>query len=61
MRLTHDAVRQPFALQISPVGFAVVTLVGIAGGFGCDTGQQRFETIALVGVGRGDVQFLDIA
>ena len=48
-------------MQMFPVGFAVVTFIGIDSCFGCDAGQQRFEMVALVSVGRGDVQFLDIA
>ena len=35
-----------------PVGFTVVALVGIDGGFGCDVGQQWFEMVVLVDVGR---------
>ena len=57
----HNAVRQPMLFQMLPVFLTVIAFVGIDG---CTFGypfQQRQQVVALMGIGGGDVQFLDIA
>ena len=44
-----------------PVDFAVITFVSIDGCAACYVFQQWFEIVTFVGIGRGDVQLLDIA
>ena len=47
--------------QMLPVFRAVVAFVGIDGRAVGYTFQQRRQVVALMGIGGGDVQFLDIA
>ena len=57
----HNAVLQPMLFQMLPVFLAVIAFIGIDGrAFGYPF-QQRRQVVALMGIGGGDVQFLDIA
>ena len=47
--------------QMLPVFLTVVAFVGIDGRTFGNAFQQRQQVVALMGIGRGDVQFLDIA
>ena len=47
--------------QMLPVFLTVVAFVGIDGRTFGYTFQQRRQVVALMGIGGGDVQFLDIA
>ena len=47
--------------QMLPVFLAVVAFVGIDGRTFGNAFQQRGQMVALMGIGGGDVQFLDIA
>ena len=47
--------------QMLPVFRTVVAFVGIDGRTFCNAFQQRQQVVALMGIGGGDVQFLDIA
>ena len=47
--------------QMLPVFLTVVAFVGIDGCTFGNTFQQRGQMVALMGIGRSDVQFLDIA
>ena len=57
----HNAVQQLMFFQMLPVFLAVVSFVGIDGRTFGYTFQQRRQVVALMGIGGGDVQFLDIA
>ena len=46
--------------QMLPVFLTVVAFVGINGRTFCNTLQQRGKMVALMDIGGGDVQFLDI-
>ena len=57
----HNAVLQPMLFQMLPVFLTVVAFIGIDGrAFGYPF-QQRRQVFALMDIGGGDVQFLDIA
>ena len=57
----HNAVQQLMLFQMLPVFRTVVAFVGIDGrAFGYPF-QQRRQVVALMGIGGGNVQFLDIA
>ena len=47
--------------QMLPVFLTVIAFVGIDGHIFGQTFQQRQQVVALMGIGGGDVQFLDIA
>ena len=57
----HNAVLQPTLFQILPVFLAVIAFVGIDGRTFGNAFQQRRQVVALMGIGGGDVQFLNIA
>ena len=57
----HNAVQQLMVFQVLPVFRAVIAFVGIDGRAFSYTFQQRGQVVALMGIGGGDVQFLDIA
>ena len=57
----HNAVQQLVFFQMLPVFRTVVAFVGIDSRAFGNTLQQRGQVVALMGIGRGDVQFLDIA
>ena len=57
----HNAVQQLMFFQMLPVFRTVVAFVGIDGRAVGYTFQQRRQVVALMGIGGGDVQFLDIA
>ena len=61
MGFAHNAVLQPMLFQMLPVFLTVVAFVGIDGRAFVNAFQQRGQMVALMGIGRGDVQFLDIA
>ena len=56
----HNAVQQLMVFQVLPVFRAVIAFVGIDGRAFGYTFQQRRQVVALMGIGGGDVQFLDI-
>ena len=56
----HNAVLQPMLFQMLPVFLTVIAFVGIDGRAFGYTFQQRRQVVALMGIGGGDVQFLDI-
>ena len=56
----HNAVQQPMFFQMLPVFRTVIAFVGIDGRIFGYTFQQRGQMVALMGIGRSDVQFLDI-
>ena len=47
--------------QMLPIFLAVITFIGIDGRTFGQPFQQRRQVFALMGIGRGNVQFLDIA
>ena len=57
----HNAVQQPMLFQMLPVFRTVVAFVGIDGRTFGQSFQQRRQVFALMGIGGGNVQFLDIA
>ena len=57
----HNAVLQPLLFQMLPVFLTVIAFIGIDGRTFGNAFQQRRQMVALMGVGGGDVQFLDIA
>ena len=57
----HNAVQQLMFFQMLPVFLTVVAFVGIDGRTFGQTFQQRRQVFALMGIGGGNVQFLDIA
>ena len=57
----HNAVQQPMFFQMLSVFLTVIAFVGIDGRTLCNAFQQRRQVVALMGIGGGDVQFLDIA
>ena len=57
----HNAVQQLMLFQMLPVFLAVVAFIGIDGRIFGNALQQRQQVVALMGIGGGDVQFLDIA
>ena len=59
--LAHNAVQQLMFFQMLPVFLTVVAFVGIDGRTFGNAFQQRGQMVALMGIGRSDVQFLDIA
>ena len=61
MGFAHNAVRQLMFFQMLPVFRTVIAFVGIDGRAFGNTLQQRGQMVALMGIGGGDVQFLDIA
>ena len=58
---SHNAVQQPMLFQVLPIFRTVIAFVGIDGRAFGNTLQQRGQMVALMGIGRSDVQFLDIA
>ena len=56
----HNAVLQPLLFQMLPVFLTVIAFIGIDGRTFGNAFQQRRQMVALMGVGGGDVQFLDI-
>ena len=61
MGFAHNAVQQLMLFQMLPVFLTVIAFVGIDGRIFGYTFQQRQQVVVLMGIGRGDVQFLDIA
>ena len=57
----HNAVQQPMLFQMLPVFLTVIAFIGIDGRIFGYPFQQRQQVVALMGIGGGDVQFLDIA
>ena len=57
----HNAVQQLMLFQVLPVFRTVVAFIGIDGRTFGNAFQQRGQMVALMGIGRSDVQFLDIA
>ena len=57
----HNAVQQLMLFQMLPVFLTVIAFIGIDGRTFGYTFQQRRQVVALMGIGGGDVQFLDIA
>ena len=57
----HNAVQQLMLFQMLPVFRTVIAFVGIDGRTFGYPFQQRRQVVALMGIGGGDVQFLDIA
>ncbi|CWT41780.1 Uncharacterised protein [Neisseria meningitidis] len=57
----HNAVQQLMFFQMLPVFRTVVAFVGIDGRTFGQSFQQRRQVFALMGIGGGNVQFLDIA
>ena len=57
----HNAVLQPMLFQMLPIFLTVIAFVGIDGRTFGNAFQQRRQLFAFMGVGRGNVQFLDIA
>ena len=57
----HNAVQQLVVFQMLPVFLTVIAFVGIDGRTFGNTFQQRRQVFALMGIGGGNVQFLDIA
>ena len=56
----HNAVLQSMLFQMLPVFLTVVAFIGIDGRTFGNAFQQRGQMVALMGIGRSDVQFLDI-
>ena len=56
----HNAVQQLMLFQVLPVFRTVVAFVGIDGRIFGQTFQQRRQVFALMGIGGGNLQFLDI-
>ena len=59
--IAHNAVQQPMLFQMLPVFLTVIAFVGINGRAFGQSFQQRQQVFAFMGIGRGNVQFLDIA
>ena len=57
----HNAVQQLMLFQMLPVFLTVIAFVGIDGRTFGNAFQQRRLVVALMGIGGGNVQFLDIA
>ena len=57
----HNAVQQPMFFQMLPVFRTVIAFIGIDGRIFGNALQQRQQVVALMGIGGGNVQFLDIA
>ena len=57
----HNAVQQLMFFQMLPVFLTVIAFVGIDGRAFGNALQQRRQVFALMGIGGGNVQFLDIA
>ena len=57
----HNAILQSTLFQMLPVFRTVVAFIGIDGRTFGNAFQQRGQMVALMGIGRSDVQFLDIA
>ena len=57
----HNAIQQLMLFQMLPVFRTVVAFIGIDGRIFGNALQQRQQVVALMGVGGGNVQFLDIA
>ena len=57
----HNAVQQLMFFQMLPVFLTVIAFVGIDGRTFGNAFQQRQQVFALMGIGGGNVQFLDIA
>ena len=57
----HNAVLQPTLFQMLPVFLTVIAFIGIDGRTFGQSFQQRRQVFALMGIGGGNVQFLDIA
>ena len=57
----HNAVLQPMLFQVLPVFLTVVAFIGIDGCVFGNAFQQRQQVVALMGIGGGNLQFLDIA
>ena len=57
----HNAVQQLMLFQMLPVFLTVIAFIGIDGRTFGYTFQQRRQVVALMGIGGGNVQFLDIA
>ena len=57
----HNAVQQPMLFQMLPVFLTVIAFIGIDGRTFGNALQQRGQMVALMGIGGGNVQFLDIA
>ena len=57
----HNAVLHPMLFQMLPVFLTVIAFVGIDGRTFGNAFQQRRQVFALMGIGGGNVQFLDIA
>ena len=60
MGFAHNAVQQPMFFQMLSVFLTVIAFVGIDGRTFGYPFQQRRQVVALMGIGEGDVQFLDI-
>ena len=61
MGFAHNAVQQLMLFQMLPVFLTVIAFVGIDGRTFGNALQQRRRVVALMGIGGGDVQFLNIA
>ena len=57
----HNAVLQPMLFQMLPVFRTAVAFIGIDGRIFGNALQQRGQMGALMGIGGGNLQFLDIA
>ena len=57
----HNAVQQLMFFQMLPVFLTVIAFVGIDGRTFGNAFRQRRQVAALMGIGRGDVQFPDTA
>ena len=57
----HNTVQQLMFFQMLPVFRTVIAFIGIDGRTFGYTFQQRRQVVALMGIGGGNVQFLDIA
>ena len=57
----HNAILQPMLFQMLPVFLTVIAFVGIDGRAFGNAFQKRQQVFALMGIGGGKVQFLDIA
>ena len=56
----HNAIQQLEFFQMLPVFLTVIAFVGIDGRAFGNSLQQRGQMVALMDIGGGDVQFLDI-
>ena len=57
----HNTLLQLMFFQMLPVFLTVIAFVGIDGRTFGNAFQQRRQVVALMGIGGGNVQFLDIA